>query len=326
MKKDSLVSILVVNWNGKEFIQKCLESLEGQSYKNFEIILVDNASTDNSIDIIEKNFPNVNLIKNNENVGFAEGNNIGIKKSKGEIICLFNPDAVADKNWLSIMVNSLQSSKKIGAATGKLFYLGDKFGKDKVFCTWSKVNTFSANTYNFHDDEPISKVDYLSGAAMVVKKSVIDKIGLMDKDYFLYFDETDWCARMIRAGYELLYVPTAIAWHAVSGLVSDSNKKIYYIERSRVRFALKNFDGMFIPIFCIIFLTESFFVFLRDIKNRNFSRTTIRLRVIGWNISNIFHTKQSRKRDFSLIKKNSKFYSYNNSLPLKNIKTGGDMS
>ena len=83
MNKDVLVSIIVVNWNGKEFIQQCLKSLVSLTYTNFEIILVDNASTDNSVEIIEKNFPNVQLIKNNDNAGFAQGNNIGIKKSKG---------------------------------------------------------------------------------------------------------------------------------------------------------------------------------------------------------------------------------------------------
>lgn len=325
MTLNHLVSIIVVNWNGKDFIKDCLESLEGQSYRNFEIIVVDNASTDGSVEIIEKNFPNIKLIKNTENVGFSKGNNIGIKHSGGDMIALFNPDAVAEKNWVSILVNSLKSSEKIGAATGKLYYLGDKFGKDAVFCTWSKMNTFSANPYNFHDDEPISKVDYLTGAAMMVKREVIDKIGLMDNDYFLYFDETDWCARMIRAGYDMLYVPTAIAWHAVSGLMSDSNKKIYFMERSRVRFALKNFDTSYIPIFCMIFFMESLFIFLRDLKTRTFSRTKIRIHVIGWNIGNLDKTLRSRNSDFNKIKSNSVFNSYNKSLPLRYFKTGGDM-
>jgi len=245
---DILVSIIVVNWNGMKYIKDCLESLLKQTYKNFEIVVVDNASTDGSIEYVEKNFPMVNVIKNKKNLGFAEGNNIGINNCQGQYVALFNPDAVAEKDWLLRLVTSLKTSEKIGGACGKLYYLGDRFGKDAVFCTWSKVNPFSAAPYNFRNNEPTSNIDYLTGAAMVVKKNVIQKIGLLDPQYFLYFDETDWCARMIRAGFDLVYVPTAIAWHTVSGLVSESDKKIYYMERSRLRFATKNFDSIYLPI------------------------------------------------------------------------------
>jgi GT2 family glycosyltransferase len=323
--KSPYVSIIIVNWNGMEFISQCLNSLLNQTYTNFEIIIVDNDSTDGSADFIEKNFPSVKLIRNKDNVGFAEGNNIGISHSKGDLIALFNPDAVADKYWLEKLVPAIQSSDEIGGVTGKLYYLGDRFGKDAVFCTWSKVNRFSASTYNFHKNEPISRVDYMTGAAMIVKKQVIDKIGFLDPDYFLYFDETDWCARMIRAGYDLMYIPTAIAWHAVSGIVSDSTNKIYYMERSRMRFAIKNFDLLYLPIFFGIFFVESLGVFLRDLKNRNFMRTKIRFHVICWNLANISKTLRRRREDFDKIRNHSTMRSYNMSLPLQEIKTGTDM-
>lgn len=321
---EPLVSIIVVNWNGKEFIQQCIESILNQSYSRFEICLVDNGSTDDSVELVEKKFPQVKIIRNEKNLGFAEGNNIGINHSKSEFIALINPDVIIEKNWLSNLVPILQSSGKICGVAGKQFYLGDNFGKNAVFCTWSKINPYSASPYNFHDDEPVSNVDYLTGAAMMIKREIVRKVGLMDSGYFLYFDETDWCARMIRGGYDLVYVPTAISWHAVSGLVSDSSKKIYYMERSRIRFALKNFDILFIPIFDAIFAAETIYVIFRDIKNRNFSRTKIRLKVIGWNIKNLGKTFQQRKKDFEIIQNNSKFNSYNRSLPLRNLKTGND--
>jgi GT2 family glycosyltransferase len=312
-----LVSIIIVNWNAKAYLEGCIESILSQSFSDYEIILVDNASSDDSINFVKTNFPQVKIIQNKDNVGFAEGNNIGIQNSNGKIIAFFNPDAVADKKWLSILVDVLQSSEKIAAVTGKMYYLGDQYGKDAVFCTWSKIDPLSAAPYNFHNDEPVSKVDYLSGAAMLVKRDVLEKIGFMDSDYFLYFEETDLCARMIRAGYDLMYIPSAIVWHAVSPL-SSSEKKIYFMERSRIRFALKNFDSMYLVPFLFIFLGETFFVILRDIKNVNFSRTKTRLGAITWNITNLKNTINARKKYLSLL--GSTILSYNKNLPLRFIK------
>lgn len=314
------VSIIVVNWNGMNYIKECIDSLLNLSYSDYEIILVDNASSDGSVEFVEKNYPKVRIIRNKENLGFAEGNNIGIRETKGELIALFNPDAVADKEWLSRLVSVLQNSENIGGVVGKIYYYGDKFGKDAVFCTWSKMDPYSATPYNFHKNEPVSKVDYLSGAAMVVKRDMINKIGFLDPDYFLYFDETDWCARMIRGGYDLVYVPTAIAWHVVSASVDNLLRKTYYMERGRMRFALKNFDTSYVPIFVLIFLAESFFIFCRDIKNKNLARTKVRIRAIFWNISNLSSTLKRRNNDTSILKKNCQVRSYNKSLPLRELK------
>ena len=202
---------------------------------------------------------------------------------------------------------------------GKILYLDNRYGKNTVFCTWSKIDPLSASPTNFYDDEPASKVDYLSGAAMLVKKDVIEKIGLLDPDYFLYFEDTDWCARMIRGGYDLVYVPDAIAWHVVSPL-SSSTKKIYYMEKSRVRFAIKNFDIGYLPIFFAIFLSESFFLFVRDMKNNNFTRTNIRIKALLWNLQHLSCTVKRRKKDMSNLKKSGFLKSYNKSLPLRTIK------
>jgi len=309
-----------VNWNAKAYLKGCLESILSQSFTDFEIILVDNASSDDSVNFVKDNFPQVKIIQNKNNVGFAEGNNTGIENSKGEIIVLFNPDAVADKDWLSILIRVLQSSKRIAAVTGKMYYLGDKYGKNAVFCTWSKIDPYSATPYNFSNNEPVSKVDYLSGAAMAIKKDILENVGLVDSGYFLYFEETDLCARMIRAGYDLMYVPSAIVWHAVSPL-SKSEKKVYYMERSRIRFALKNFDRLYAISFFFIFLGETLFVMSRDLKNRNFSRTKTRLGAISWNLSNFKNTLRARRKYFSILEKNGTIQSYNKNLPLRSVKT-----
>lgn len=303
-----------------KYLESCITSLEDQTYRNFEIIMVDNASSDGSVEYIEKNFPKVHVIKNKSNVGFAEGNNIGIQKSTGDIIALFNPDAKAERNWLSMLVSLLQSSDKIAAVSGKMYYMGDQYGKDAVFCTWPKIDQYSAIAYNFHDHEPMSKVDYLTGGAMVIKRDVIDKIGFLDADYFLYFEETDWCARMIRAGYDLIYTPDAIVWHLVSATISESDKKIYFMERSRIRFALKNFDVLYLPIFTLNFLAETIAIFFRDLKNGRFSRSKIRFQAIFWNLLHIRDIVTSRKKDMILLQKITTIKSYNKSLPLRKLK------
>jgi len=206
-----------------------------------------------------------------------------------------------------------------------MFYLQNNLKTDKVFCTWSKINPFSVNPYNFRDNEPTSKIDYLSGAAMLVKKEIINKVGFLDPDYFLYFDETDWCARMIRADYDLVYVPDAFVWHAVSASISQSEKKIYFMERNKIRFAIKNFDSAYLVIFSCILFIESFYIFGRDVVRRNFVRTKIRLRAISWNILNIKNILIKRRDDMSFLTKSRKPKSYNRSLPLREFKTGSDL-
>lgn len=314
--KKSLVSIIIVSWNSENFLEDCINSIKHQTYENFEIILVDNVSKDNSVKIVQDNFPQVKIIANKDNVGFAEGNNIGIKNSNGDLIALVNPDVILEKNWLEFLVDKIQSGNTVGGVTGKMYYLGDKFGKDAVFCTWSKINPYTSIPFNFTNNEPESKVDYLSGAAMLVKKEVIDKIGFLDPDYFLYFEETDWCARMIRAGYDLIYVPQAIVWHEVSSTDSDSSKKTYYMERNRIRFAIKNFDTSYLILFLCYSFLESIFVILRN-QNKNFIRSKIRIQALNWNFKNFLNTIKSRKKYMNILKKSKFIQSYNNSLPLR---------
>jgi len=316
--KNPFVSIITVTWNSAKDIINCINSIKKQTYTDFEILLIDNNSNDNSVDIVRKHYPDIQIIENKKNLGFAEGNNIGIQKASGEILAFVNPDVILDPNWLNNLVTKLQSSNKIGGVVGKIFYLGEKYPKDAIFCTWSKIDPFTATPYNFTNNEPASKVDYLSGAAMLVKKEVIDTVGLLDSNYFLYFEETDWCARMIRAGYDLIYVPNALSWHAVS-TSTHSDEKIFYMERNRIRFAIKNFDFFYLPFFFIIHFIEFLAIFGRDLKNKKFHMTNIRLKTIWWNIANLKKTISKRREDLLYLKNNNVLHSYNKNLPLRNF-------
>ncbi|MDI6720604.1 MAG: glycosyltransferase family 2 protein [Methanomicrobiales archaeon] len=316
---EKLVSIIIVNWNGLKYIHECISSLLNQTYNNIEILLVDNASSDESVKYVLDNFPKVRVIQNRENLGFAGGVNIGISHSRGDLIALFNQDAVADQAWLEILVRSLESSEDIAAVAGKVFYYGDAYGQDAVFCTWSKIDPYTAAPYNFYGDEPMAAVDYLTGCALVVKTSVIDEIGLLDTGYFLYFEETDWCARMIRAGYRLMYIPDACVRHVVSGSIQSSYIKSSYLSRNRLRFVLKNFDLIYIPVVFSSFFFETFIDLLKGIKTGNLFDFRIKLESFYWNFINLRSTLAARKRDFARI---VLLRSYNKSLPLKNYPIG----
>ncbi|BAI60310.1 putative glycosyltransferase [Methanocella paludicola SANAE] len=311
----SLVSVVIVNWNGLKYLRECLDSLFAQSYANREIILVDNASTDGSPDFIRKNYPMVKVIESSSNLGFAGGTNRGIKEAKGELIALFNQDAVADKNWLEILVKAVNSSNDIAAVAGKIFYWGDEQERKKVFCTWPKVDPRKALAYNFFDERPAADVDYLPGCAMLIKKKALDEVGLLDEDYFLYFEETDWCARAIMAGYRLVYVPDAKAWHVVSGSIG-SGAKLSYIMRNRVRFALKNFDSSYLPVFVVEFTKETYKMMINGIHGQGFDDFIVRMKALFWNGFHLIGTLKARRRDLSRIANRK---SYNRSLPLSNI-------
>lgn len=320
MKKlnyDPLVSIVIAVWNGEKYLNECISSLFNQSYKNLEIIIVDNASKDNSVKLVKENFPSVQVIQNSENLGFAEGTNLGILRAKGELVALFNQDAVAEKNWLANLMKAIEYSDNIAAVAGKVYFYGDEHGKNAISSTWSRINPYTGHAYNFNGDEPKSKVDCLTGCAMLVRKKVIDEIGLMDPGYFMYFDETDWCARMIRAGYDLVYIPDATVRHVVSASLGEGSQKLYYLNRSRIRFVLKNFDMKYIPIFILLFCMETLSIFIRNIINLNLSETYLRMRILSWNILNLPKTLKARKKEHSKFKKN---VSYNNSLPLRKYK------
>ena len=151
-----LVSVIVVNWNGLKHIDECLKSLLDQIYSPIEIILVDNCSEDGSVEFVRQNFSSVKIIMNGGNMGFAAAMNRGIISASGELIASLNQNTVADKNWLSKLVEVILSSEDIAGASGKIYYLDNK---DSIYCTWVKINPFTAIPYSFPGLEGTSSVD-----------------------------------------------------------------------------------------------------------------------------------------------------------------------
>lgn len=242
------VSIIILNWNGKRYLKKCLDSVLKQNYNNFEIILVDNASTDGSIEFIKKGYRNeitlkkIKLILNSRNYGFAEGNNIGIAHAHGRYLVFLNQDTYVDKNWLINLVSYAQKNKKLGICGPKILdYDNPKIiqskGSELDFLGTPYHRGFNEIDKNMPEDPKI--VSFICGAAFLVKREVLNKLSYcFDPSYFAYFEEVDLCWRAKLLGYECVYVPSAVIYHKGKGPVSE--KFIFLNARNKILSFKKN--------------------------------------------------------------------------------------
>jgi GT2 family glycosyltransferase len=253
-----LVSIVISNYNGGSFLKECLTSLMRLRYPRYEVIVVDACSTDGSPEMVKKCFPKVTLIEKKK-IGIGEAINIGIKKGKGEIIIFdFNTDEVASSSWLGRLVNVLNSSPDIGIVGGTRVLYGssgiiDEAGaKIHFFGHQSKIGKGKkVADYPKH----LREVDYVG--CITVKREVIDKIGLLDEDYFIYGEDADFCLRAKKKGYKIIQVPQAVTYHRVSATIKkDSARQVYFLKRAQIRLALKlfSFPRIFMTLIWIGFL------------------------------------------------------------------------
>lgn len=246
-KVGQTVSVIILNYNGKEFIEECIDSVLGQTYGNREIIVVDNGSMDGSLEIIKSKFAGrIRLIENKTNLGFAEGNNIGISSAKGDYIALLNNDASADADWLSELVGAARrSAGNFGMWASKILF----YDKRNIIDTAGHLIYPDGLNRGRGKGEPDSarydreeEVFFPSGCAALYSKSMLDQIGLFDPDFFAYGDDTDIGLRARIAGWKCMYVPTAVVFHRSSATAGRySPLKAYLVERNRVWILIKYF-------------------------------------------------------------------------------------
>jgi GT2 family glycosyltransferase len=218
--------VIVLNYNGASSIQKCVESILAQSYTPSEIILVDNDSSDGSADSAQQLFPTVRVIRNSENLGFAEGNNVGIRKSQGDLVLLANNDIVLEREAVSRLVR--QASLDVGLVGGAIQYAdGERI--------WSYGGLFDPFTgMHWHAFQGMSgktrlpqnlQVDYVPGALLLARRSLLERVGLLDDYFFLYGDDVDLALKAQRLGYSIRVTPEAVAYHLVSRSVRKLEEK-----------------------------------------------------------------------------------------------------
>jgi GT2 family glycosyltransferase len=240
---NKLVSVIIVNYNGAEFLDECIESISNQTYTNWEMIILDNNSKDNSIELIKK-YPFVKLIESTENLGFAKGNNVAINHSNGEYIALINNDARADSYWLEKLVYQLENNTELGSCGCKIIshYDPDLMDSAGLLVNESGMSRGRGRTKSvleYSNSEPIL---IPSGCAVLYRKKALDEVGLFDEDFFCYCEDTDLGFRLQIAGWKCFYVGDAIVHHRYS---ASSGKyslfKAYLVERNHYWFVMKNY-------------------------------------------------------------------------------------
>lgn len=260
-----LVSVIVLNWNGKEVIFECLDSLLGQTYRSREIVLVDNGSTDGSLALLRERYgSSVTIVANPSNVGFAEGCNIGIRASKGEFIALLNSDATAEPFWLEELVRGLQRDPLVGMCASKIYLSGPDRVIDNTGQVITRDGLGRARGRLEKDEgqyENISEVLCPSGCAGLYRRSLLEEIGSFDRRFFAYADDIDIGLRGRLMGLKCLYIPTAVAHHRLSAsLGSFSSLKVYLVERNRLWVLIKCFPVRYL-------LQAPFYTLLRYFYN-----------------------------------------------------------
>lgn len=294
-----LVSIVVPNWNGMAFLEKCLQSLMSLTYPKYEVIVVDNGSSDGSTDFVRVNFKGVRLIANDRNLGFAKGSNIGIRASRGGMIVLLNNDVVVDPVWLSELVKATVASPKIGVASGII--LRSK-SSDVVWSAGNRIDAFTG--YHWRVDygkklrevRDVDDIDYMSACALLAKREVVERIGLLDEGYFFSGEDADWILRARKAGYEFRLVVAAIAWHEGSATSRTVMKERYYWNsKSNFRFLFKNFPlgYLFTALFFQLILSPLFEVLF---ARRPSAYLLLKFKAFAWNIANLPRTMFERKK------------------------------
>lgn len=218
-----LVYIVVLSWEGKEDTLACLQSLEAVTYQHVKIVVVDNASTDGTADAVRARYPGVDVIVNGMNVRFAGGNNVGIEHALehgAEYVLLLNNDTKVHSGFLAHLVTAAESVNGMGMAAPKIYYYDDPHriwyagGRISWWQGWVSHIGVRESDASRHDRQ--GETQYITGCCMLVKRRLIQQIGLLDPSYFIYGEDADWSVRAQRAGYKLLYVPSAVIWHKLS--------------------------------------------------------------------------------------------------------------
>lgn len=251
------VSIVLVNYNGDDDTVDCIKSLNKLKYKNYEVIVVDNASVTQQD--FENRLPsNVVYIKSNKNLGFSGGNNLGIDyamKHGADFILLLNNDTVVDENFLTILVEAARRYSDVGILTGKILYYSKQ---DYIWYAGGYMNLNRARIHHLHiqEKDELENVDrevsFATGCMMMIPRKVIQNVGVLNDIFFMYSEDAEYCVRIQKAGYKILYIPEAKIYHKVSASSGGAGSKLsqYYRSRNEMYLVLHYAKHKFIGCVC----------------------------------------------------------------------------
>jgi hypothetical protein len=276
------VTIIILTWNSYDVTRDCLLSLRKVDYPVFEIILVDNGSIDSSSEKLAQEFPEIKVIRNEKNLGFTGGNNVGIRdalKKNPDYLLLLNNDTIVTPAFLTEMIRVAETDSRIGMLNPKIYYFepadkiwyaGGKYIRWKTFPVHFGLRQRDDGSYN-----QTQEVSFVTGCALLVRSEVVRKIGLLDEVFFLSYEDVDWSARALEAGYKAMFVPASVIWHRDSydtkrnaGLA----KRDFYTMRNAVLCARKHLPLYQVPLFAFSMMAYVGFVTLRSLKQADFKR------------------------------------------------------
>jgi GT2 family glycosyltransferase len=289
-----LVSIITINYNQLHHTLELLKSLQQLTYPNVEVVVVDNCSTENPEAAIKAQYPNTRVIVCDKNLGFAGGNNIGIKHSKGDYLLFLNNDTEVDRGFLEPLVALFENNPQAGAASSKILYYNS--GGIIQYAGSTLLNPYTARNRalgwmekdNGQYDQ-LRETHLAHGCAMMVPRRVIEKVGVMPELFFLYYEEIDWCESIKRAGFKIYFVPASRVFHKESMSVGkNSTLKTYYLTRNRLLFMRRNSKG------ATKIISMLFFAFLAFPKNlltyllkREMDHVKAFWRACMWNVTHL---------------------------------------
>lgn len=295
------VAILVLNFNGKQFLQGCLGSLQATNCRSYETYLVDNASEDGSVEYTSKNFPKVKIIKHQKNYGFSLGYNKAVNEVNAKYIMLLNNDVeIADADWLTDLLKAIESDKRIAAVSAKLTFANFPSIINSVggalFRWTGAVNIGSRERDEGQYDNPPIEPFFACGGAMLLRRDAFLSVGGFDSKMFAYSEDLDLCWRLRLKGYRIAYCPKAVVKHVISASWDSYGLyKIYLSERNLLRTMGKNYS------LTSLFKNLPLFLLNRTIQMMFFSLLFRRqmvlylyFRAILWNITNLPDTVKKR--------------------------------
>ncbi len=309
MEKTPLVSIIIVNYNGKTHLEECLSSLEKIDYKNYEIILVDNNSTDTSVEYVKNTYPSITIIKLNRNYGFAEPNNIGAKNAKGDYLLFLNNDTTVNPNFISEMVNVLEQDPQIAICQSLLLKPNGEVDSSGDF-----VDTLGRAYSSKNKENEVKKILSARGASMMVRKDSFWDLGGFDKRFFASFEDVDLGWRAWIWGYKIVLVPNSIVYHKGGQTVKQHLSEVRFngVKNSLI-IRLTNFEtglattSIFKTLGVILF-RKSFGISLVEDHEEIFPLPSVKiiLRGVMWVAKNFGYVLAKRKNVNSRRKRTTK--------------------
>ena len=299
---NDLVSIIILNYNAGDLLLDCVSSIYKSNHKNFEIILVDNISKDNSHKKCKEQFPDITLIENSENLGYCEGNNVGIRQANGNFVAILNPDTIVDKFWLDELLIAYHTNGD-GLYQPKFFATTNH---DMLLSTGNMIQIFgfgfsrSKGDIDKNQFQNFEKIDYASGTCLFTSTNLIRKIGLFESFLFAFHDDLELCWRAAIMGIESFYVPKSIVYHPVEGYSFKwSPLKFKLMERNRKYCLLTLYDRStvfkMLPSLLLIDIAVFFFYLTRGIGRMKISADIEILKNLNL-VNKKYSTNQSVKK------------------------------